>query len=230
MMKAPPAKSTSNNVWYFSSGNTGFGFNVQATYDASYRFCSVSTIAPGNANDWSAWTRYSVAKATRRLPDGHHIIGDGAYPISEKLLTPYPGKSLPKDQDSFNFRLRQLRVKIEQLFGILVSTWGILWRPLSVGFAGRTDQIVTLFHLHNVCRDEQTKVVVAEEEGYETRKRRVLLATGGVLTPAYKSAIQPAGPAAKPTRSGKTLTRAATTVLLAYNRQFRLKEDILANA
>ena len=82
-----------------------------------------------------------------RLPNVYHITEDAMYPISDKLLTPHPGKSLPKDQDSFNFYLSQLRVIIEQSFGILVSTWGILWRPLSVGFAGRTDLIVALFHL-----------------------------------------------------------------------------------
>ena len=55
-------------------------------------------------------------------------------------------------------------MKIEQSFGILVPTWGILWKPLGVGFAGRTDMIVALFHLHNVCRDEQTSVIAVEEE------------------------------------------------------------------
>ena len=165
-----------------------------------------------------------------RLPDGYDITGDAAYPISEKLLTPYPGKSLPKDQDSFNFHLSQLRVKIEQSFGILASTWAIMWRSLSVGFAVRTDLIVALFHLHNFCRDKQTKVVSAEEEDYKTGKGRILLATGGVLPPAYKSAVQSAGPAAKPTQSGETLTRAAITAFLANNRQFRPKEKILRNA
>ena len=209
---------------------TGFGFNIQATCDANYRVCSVSIIAPGAANDWSAWTRSSLARATMRLPDGYHNIGDAAYPTSEKILTPYPGKSLPEDQDSFNFHLCQLRVKIEQSFGMLVSTWGILWRPLSKGFAGRTDLIVALFHMHNFCRDEQTKAIAAEEQDHETGKGRILLATGGILPPACKSAVQPAGPAAKPTRSGETPTRAAITARLAYNRQFRPKENILRNA
>ena len=120
-------------------------------------------------------------------------------------------------------------MKIEQSFIILVSTWGILWRPLSVEFAGRIDLIVALFHLYNFCRHEQTKVVASEED-YKTEKGRILLATGGVLPPACKSAVQSAGPAAKPTRSGETPTRAATTSLLAYNRQFRPKENILRNA
>ena len=230
-MKAPAAKSSSNTVSYFSGSKTGYGFNVQATCDADYRFGSISIIAPGAANDWSAWNQSSLAEATARLPDGCHIIGDAAYPISEKLLTPYPGKSLPRDQDSFNYHLSQLRVKIEQSFGILVSTWGILWKPLGVGFAGRTDMIVALFHLHNFCRDEQTSVIAVEEEDTETGKGRVQLATGGVLPSSYKSVVQPTGPpAAKPTRSGDTPTRAALAAVLLHNRQFRPKENIVRNA
>ena len=87
-MRAPPAKSTSNTMSYFSGSKTGYGFNVQAMCDANYRVCSISIIAPGAANDWSAWTQSFLAKVTARLPDGYHVIGDAAYPISEKLLTP----------------------------------------------------------------------------------------------------------------------------------------------
>eukprot|EP00904_Undaria_pinnatifida_P007809 jgi/Undpi1/4158/HiC_scaffold_16.g07525.m1 len=50
-IKAPPAKITSHTVSYFSGSNTRSGFNVQATCDANYRFCSISIIAPGAATD-----------------------------------------------------------------------------------------------------------------------------------------------------------------------------------
>ena len=39
--------------------------------------------------------------------------------------------------------------------------------------------------------------MVASEEDYKIEKGRILLATRGVLPPACKSAVQPAGPAAK---------------------------------
>ena len=91
--------------------------------------------------------------------------------------------------------------------------------------------IVALFHLHNFCRDEQTSVIAVEEEDTETGKGRVQLATGGVLPSSYKSVVQPTGPpAAKPTRSGDTPTRAALAAVLLHNRQFRPKENIVRNA
>ena len=200
--------------------------------DANYRVCSTSNIASGAANDWSAWTQSSLAKATARLPDGYHVIGDATYPISEKLLTPYPGKGLPRDQDSFNFHLSQLRVKIEQTFGILVATWGIWWRPLRVGFAGRTDLVVAISHLHNCCRDEQMNMVEVEEEDKETGDGRILLEKGGVLPSSFKSSVQPTDKhtAKPPTRSGETPTRAALAAVLFHNRQFRPKENTARNS
>ena len=92
----------------------------------------MSAITPGGSNDWVAWNRSTLSEAVDKLPNGYHILGDAAYPLSEKIMTPYPGKNLPPDKDSLNFHLSQLRIKIEQTFGIVVATWGILRRPLRV--------------------------------------------------------------------------------------------------
>ena len=45
---------------------------------------------------------------------------DAAFPLSEKLLTPYAGKGLAEEYDVFNIHLSQLRINVEQSFGILV--------------------------------------------------------------------------------------------------------------
>lgn len=162
--KTPTARDTPNVVSYYSGSKKAYGLNVQAMCTADYRFCAMSAIAPGSTNDWVAWNRSSLAEAVSGLPAGFHVIGDAAYPISEQLLTPYPGNQLPLAEDSFNFHLSQLRVKIEQSYGILVSTWGILWRPLRVQYAGRGDLITALFHLHTFPRDEKVDPVQVSEE------------------------------------------------------------------
>lgn len=100
------------------------------------------------------------------------MLGDAAYPLSDQLLTPYPGKLLPRDQDAFNFYLSQLRVKIEQAFGILVGQWGIWWRPLRVQFAGRSALVTALFRLHNYLRDENVMPVHMTEEDEESGRDR----------------------------------------------------------
>jgi len=55
----------------------------------------------------------------QKLPFRKFVIGDIAYVCSETLLTPFSG--LEKDEpakDAFNFYLSQLRIRIEQTFGI----------------------------------------------------------------------------------------------------------------
>ncbi|CAM9836045.1 unnamed protein product [Ectocarpus sp. 4 AP-2014] len=170
---------------------------------ADYRFCATSAISPGSTNDWVAWNRSSLAKAVVRLPAGFHIIGDAAYPIGEKLLTPYPGRQLPAAEDSSNFHLSQLRVKIEQSFGVLVSTLGILWRSLRVQFQGRADLITALFHLHNFLQDEKVAPIqLAEEDFRSGRDRPALCAAQRTLPDAWQT--EPA-----PSRSGEAPARAA---------------------
>ncbi|CAM9783927.1 unnamed protein product, partial [Discosporangium mesarthrocarpum] len=78
---------------------------------------------PGSTNDRTAWSM---------PPDGYYIIGDSAYPPSDRLVTPYPGTCLCPNEDVFNFFHSQARISMEQVFGILVVTWGILWKPLRV--------------------------------------------------------------------------------------------------
>lgn len=199
--KAPSARNTANVIAYYSGSKSSYGVNVQAMCTADYRFCAMSAIAPGSTNDWVAWIRSSLAKAVSRLPNGFHILGDAAYPISEKLLTPYPGKNLPAGEDAFNFYLSQLRVKIEQSFGILVSTWGILWRPLRVQYAGRGDLITALFHLHNFLQDEKVAPVQIAEEDATSGRGRPALTSGRRTLPENWQTSEPV-----PSRSGETPT------------------------
>lgn len=212
---APTALDTLNVLSYYSGSKSGYGINVQAMCTADYRFCSMSAIASGATNDWAAWNRSCMSRAVSRLPSSFYILGDAAYPLSEKILTPYPGKGLPNGKDSFNFHLSQLRVKIEQSFGILVSQWGILWRPLKVRFDGRADLLTALFHLHNFLRDEQVTQVATEEEDKAYNGERPVL-TGEDTLPAE---WQPEAPA--PSRSGESSARAALRMKLEAGNQWR---------
>ena len=128
---------------------------------------SLTVQNPGSTNDFSAFTRSAAWKLTQKLPPGYFVIGDAAYPLAENLLTPYPGKRLDADRDVFNFYLSQLRMTVEQSFGILVQTWGILWKPLRVKFTGRADVVNAVFRLHNFLRDEGVQPITAEEAAWE---------------------------------------------------------------
>lgn len=106
--QAPSDNDTLDVVSFYSGSKAGYRINVQAMCTAKCRVAAVSAITPGGSNDWVAWNPSTLSEAVDNLPDGYHILGDAAYPLSEKIMTPYPGKNLPPDKDSLNFHLSQL--------------------------------------------------------------------------------------------------------------------------
>ena len=53
---------------------------------------------------------------------GQFIIGDNAYPIGNSLLIPFSGEEArDSSNDSYNFYLSQLRIRVEMTFGRLTS-------------------------------------------------------------------------------------------------------------
>lgn len=224
--QAPTPKDTANVLAYYSGSKSGYGLNVQAMCTADYRFSCVSAIAPGATNDWVAWDRSALKGKVNGLPKPFHIIGDAAYPISDQLLTPYPGKRLPPGEDSFNFHLSQLRVNIEQSFGILVGTWGMLWRPLRVQFRGRDDLVTALFHLHNFLRDENVRPVhESEEDVLFNGVRPQLTEDRRTLPPESQPQTVPA-----PSRSGESPMRAGIRGVLEHHKQWRPDYNVDRNS
>jgi hypothetical protein len=133
-----------------------FAIVVQSMCDASYRFSFISAIASGSIHDNVAFRMsalYDILKAGDLAP-GYWIAGDDAYVCAESLLTPQPGRNLSEAKDCFNHWQSSARILIEQAFGILVSRWGVLWRPLRTSVAKSTLIIVTLAKLHNFIIDE----------------------------------------------------------------------------
>ena len=76
---ARTAVNTPNVLSHYSGSKCEYGMNVQATCDSNYHFCSMSCIAPGATNDWTAWNRSDVSKAVEQLPAGFYMLGDAAY-------------------------------------------------------------------------------------------------------------------------------------------------------
>jgi len=56
------------------------------------------------------------------LPPSCHIIGDGAYPLTEGLMIPFKDNGrLTREQKIFNKKLSSSRILIEQAFGKLIG-------------------------------------------------------------------------------------------------------------
>lgn len=81
---------------------------------------------------------------TGQLPNPFSILGDNAFMTSRRMIT-------PGEDDDFNFEQSSLRINIECAFDELICRWGILWRPLEIGFRKRTAVIGCCVRLHNFC-------------------------------------------------------------------------------
>jgi hypothetical protein len=153
--KRPTRKETKKVTDFFSGHKKQNGLNCQALCDANLRFLFVSVMCPGKTHDLKAYRKSILSKLIENLPEGYYCIGDNAYCNSEHLLVPHPGKNLTERQDSYNFYISQLRVRIENAFALLVGRWGILWRPLRVPLRRQPNLIKCLCKLHNFCIDEK---------------------------------------------------------------------------
>ncbi|CAI6359343.1 unnamed protein product [Macrosiphum euphorbiae] len=135
-------------------GSTHFNYKgthstvLLAMCDANYNFLLVDIRAPGRCSDGGVFRSSNIGKAfankTINLPepieiDGvngpipYFMVGDGAFPLTEYLMRPYPGRgrsTMPKDEDIFNYRLSRARRTIENAFGILASRFRIFRKPI----------------------------------------------------------------------------------------------------
>lgn len=93
---------------------------IQAICDAQYRIIAWTMNCPGSQNDRTAFKFSGFQKLLDKLPEGFFIVGDAAYPASDLVLVPFPGTKLSATQDAYNYYQSQIRMAIEQTFGIMV--------------------------------------------------------------------------------------------------------------
>jgi hypothetical protein len=148
---APSATETPHVLRYFNGHKMGYGINLQAACDARCRFVAASMNTPGSTNDYSAYLCSYIAELVEALPYGRYVVGDAAYPLSNKMLTPIPGTKLGVHEDAFNYFQSSMRITIERAFGILVARWGILWRPMRCSTAHCCAATQACLRLHNFC-------------------------------------------------------------------------------
>jgi hypothetical protein len=153
-----PYKSECENVLANMNRKGFWGTHVLAGCDSSCRFLFVSQKCTGATHDSLAFECTSLYRKLHKLPEGCFIIGDEAFVCTDKVLTPWPYRSLDPWRDSFNYHLSRMRQDIERAFGILVQRWCIFWRPLRMAMSKWSLVIVTAMKLHNYCMDHSINV------------------------------------------------------------------------
>ena len=143
---------------FFCGRKHKFGLNLQAVCDHKKRFLNISILFPASCSDFiafeSAPLRFQMEEEGFLAP-GLCLFGDNAYVNRFYMATPYPNVGSNSAKDIYNFYHSQLRINIECAFGILVSRWGILRKPLSSNFTMRkiVQLVECLCRLHNFIID-----------------------------------------------------------------------------
>jgi DDE superfamily endonuclease len=94
------------------------------------------------------------------LPSWAVVAADDAYGngcAGGRIITPYIGRNLDSTKESFNYYLSSLRITVEQVFGVIVSRWGILWSPLRCSLRRATRIVVVCAKLHNFITDARSQ-------------------------------------------------------------------------
>ena len=127
VIKCPSMKDSNNNPSSYYSGHyCCHGLNIQAICDASCRFIFFAVAAPGKSSDQAAIERTALPTSLDGLPLGSYVVGDAAYTLPDKCITPFTGSQwLNPTKDAYNYFLSQLRIRIEMAFGILTTKWQI---------------------------------------------------------------------------------------------------------
>lgn len=145
-----------------------FSIVLLAACDANYKFTLVDVGHMGSNSDAGIYANtfgqkiehneLNLPRGTSALPGSNietpcFFVGDDAFPLSTRMMKPYPGHGLGKEKRIYNYRISRARRVIENAFGILASRWRIFRRPIAL-HPDTTDHIIlSAICLHNMLRE-----------------------------------------------------------------------------
>ena len=169
-------------------------FHLLAIVDASYKFQCVEVGREGSQCDAAVW-KQSAFKAAMdrnrlRLPRSKRnglpfvFIGDGGFPISERLMIPFRRNQLHYQSYKrriFNYRLCRARRLVENVFGIMTHRFRLFRLPMNVDVEFAKLMTTTACVLHNMLVDMSSNYIKKADVDQE-RKR-----TGDVIEGAWRA-------------------------------------------
>lgn len=165
-----------NSGSQFSNYKKYFSLVLMAACDANYKFTIVDVGQFGSISDGGVWAHSDLSHLfengllnvplKKELPGTlvtteHVFVSDEAFPLKKYLLRPYPRFLLTDKERVFNYRLSRARRVIENAFGILVSRWRILTRPLCCSPENAEHLVKALICLHNFIMTGEREIAPA---------------------------------------------------------------------
>src|SRR5436305_1898808 len=129
---------------------------LQAVVDYKKKFLDICVGWPGSTHDSRILINSNLYnKFNNQNNLNKYILGDGGYPNLSWLIVPYKdiGRGLTHEQTYFNLKHSQIRIKVEQAFGLLKGRWRCLLHTLEVSCEIVSHIITTCCILHNICEE-----------------------------------------------------------------------------
>ncbi|XP_054277592.1 uncharacterized protein LOC128996347 [Macrosteles quadrilineatus] len=166
-VKIQAPKSSGSLYWNYKKT---YSIVLLALADPCYNFIFVDVGSYGRNADSGVFSKSNFGKKMLRnelnipgnkcLPGTNTelpmvVVADEAFPLTNNIMRPYPGKNLTKEQRIFNYRLSRARRISENVFGILVQKFRMFLRPLQGNPDNITRIILAACILHNFIRNHE---------------------------------------------------------------------------
>ena len=137
---------------------------LMALIDANLEFIYVDAGQCGRHADGGIWRNCALNQRMekgvanipppRELPgtdvkSPYVIVGDGAFPLTENLQRPYCRRNMEEWEMVFNYRLRQSRRIIENVFGVMSNRLRFFLANMQLDPDVATDVVLACCALHN---------------------------------------------------------------------------------
>ncbi|KAL1492534.1 hypothetical protein ABEB36_010774 [Hypothenemus hampei] len=173
----PPISAGS--YYYNYKGN--HSIVLLAMCDAAYKFTYYNVGINGRISDGGVFRESNLRKAlddgSLNLPPNQALpgrtseipfvlIADDAFPLTDRIMKPYPNRGLTDSQKIFNYRLCRARRMIENSFGILANRFRILLNPINLS-PDKVEQIsLACLALHNLLVSENSQPYLEMEDSH----------------------------------------------------------------
>ncbi|XP_031335351.1 putative nuclease HARBI1 [Photinus pyralis] len=150
-----------------------------ALVDAKYKFIYVDVGVNGRNSDGCVFRESSlkhyIDNNLLNFPDDKTLpgttlkvpfcmVGDDAFPMSCRLMKPYPSRNLTREKRIFNYRLSRARRIVENAFGILANRFRILLNTINLSPEKAEMITLTCCILHNHLASNNPFYTRTEEE------------------------------------------------------------------